>query len=367
MVNNNSDIWFGMLSIAFTLLILLSPLDAWDGCGHGKMRCGNLCTSRKNNCTCGNKTLKLEKFRVYRSWCCVQESGNCTNTTGDITCPDGKYQDLTMPCFGGCNYFPEDPNNAYRSYKLCDANLDSSLNIQPHCVWESKFGNGEYDCINREDEQPFRKAKKKKQEIPLVTHPSTCNHIYGPGLNCSGYLPTKCLSYAGWCRPLEPFACPAELGTLLSQDKTLCSNSSFWAGLPCTSVLGEGKRCRGENSGQCVYPLSSYDYVTLRNCEDKSDQVHNFNSTCPSYSEEDHPQCTKDLRKFCGFSKFGKAEKYEKYQRYWDACLSCFDPTNCIGSCAQPKNVATNYSKELHTHCKYEKNMIESCFRIPFY
>ena len=140
-------------------------------------------------------------------------------------------------------------------------------------------------------------------------------------------------------------SCPNELRSLLSQDPMLCANSTFWLKQPCTSVLGNGKRCKGRNSGQCVYPLTSYDYVTSRRCEDKSDNVHTLNAKCPSYLIEEHPHCQKEVDKYC------RDTEYKSYWDYWESCLSCYDPGNCTGSCEIPR-ISGSYSSVTHPHCR---------------
>jgi hypothetical protein len=112
-------------------------------------------------------------------------------------------------------------------------------------------------------------------------------------------------------------------------------------------VYGEGERCRGRSSGQCVYPTSEHKNA-LRLCDDKSDNIFTANTTCPAYSIDSHPHCSAELSRFCDYSA-----KYISYYYYWASCLACYDPSNCAGSCAPQTNISpSNYSTELHKHCE---------------
>ena len=138
----------------------------------------------------------------------------------------------------------------------------------------------------------------------------------------------------------------------------MCSNYTFWSGRSCYyPPYGEGKRCTGSNSGMCVYPDTTNGDV-YRYCADKSDQVHTVNTLCPAFSLEEQPHCTAELKKYCSFSEYGHKNKYSKYSDYWSEyyynCMYCFDPSNCTGSCAipSPTPLTAKYSSDLHQHCR---------------
>ena len=346
-------VWILLMITAFAP----SLVTAADGCGWGQSKCGDKCIEggEYSYCHCGNDTLTIPGHSNH-DWLCCAPTGTCTETEwGNVTCPSGTVQSLTQPCLGKCNYWPDDPFNAFRSYKMCNATVNMDIQNNTQCVWESKFENNEYDCLDRSDEKTLN---VKKSEIKVFSNLTTCEfqdeYSVGPGLSCSDY-PSSCLPYSRWCIPEEPFKCPKELGTILSQDPDLCSNYTFWSDRPCYFTgHGEGKRCTGSNSGQCVFPQSSYGDVK-RSCADKSDQVHSVNTTCPVFLEDDHPHCSEELWQYCSFSEYsGKYKVYSGYDQYWSDCLSCFDPSNCAGSCAipSPTSVPANYSRDLHQHCR---------------
>ena len=153
-----------------------------------------------------------------------------------------------------------------------------------------------------------------------------------------------------WCRPEEPYPCSEVLGDIKTQDPVMCSNYTFWSGRSCYyPPYGEGKRCTGSNSGMCVYPDTTNGEV-YRYCADKSDQVHTVNTLCPAFSVDEKPHCTAELKQKC--DKYNEYSDY--WSDYWSNCLSCFDPSNCTGSCAIPSPIplVANYSMDLHQHCR---------------
>jgi hypothetical protein len=336
-----------MLLVLLVLPTSLPPhVEAFDGCDDSRsVRCGDTCSTRDKYCQCGNATETLEQYRKSYYWCCIPPSANCSDTGGNITCPAGTLQLLTQPCHGACNYWPEDVNSASHSYQLCDAAVNISTS---QCVRADKYGDNAYDCWDRSDEQPFQ--EKDKQKARFLSQPTDCTDTWGnPGLSCSGYT-DNCLPYAYWCVPSNPFSCPEELGNHTDTlNPNLCGDYVFWAGRPCRhSELGEGERCRGRSSGQCVHPTSEHKNAR-RYCDDKSDNIFTANTTCPAYSIDSHPHCSARLSTYCDYTR----DKYSSYYHYWHLCLSCLDPANCAGSCAPQTNISpANYSSVLHKHCE---------------
>ena len=125
------------------LLALLLHLphngQGMDGCERGHWgaeywKCGDICTYRKEKCSCGGKRFNVERSK----WCCGGvncEGGKCLewenswNREGDqpkycakwspAVCTTGVVQNLNESCLGECNYHPEDKHRnskANRSY-----------------------------------------------------------------------------------------------------------------------------------------------------------------------------------------------------------------------------------------------------------
>ena len=122
-----------------------------------------------------------------------------------------------------------------------------------------------------------------------------------------------------WCNERQTYIC----GNFTTTDERICSNVTFWsqAGDCRTQSLwgdGEGERCRGTNSGECIYPTKqNIQYQYPKSCQDLSDQVHSVNQTCPDTSGYN---ATKD--KYCRLScvVFGNDSKLCKN------CPSAVDP-----------------------------------------
>ena len=132
--------------------------------------------------------------------------------------------------------------------------------------------------------------------------------------------------WIGWCNEITATSCGTNFTTT---DQIICSNITMWSELGDCGTSGdlvEGHRCSGGYSGQCIFQTTS-DPTLLRSCDDKSDQVHEVNQTCPDtsgYNKEQDGYC-KDT---C--SDFGhESERCKK-------CPSDVDPHNCTGSCDNP-------------------------------
>ena len=328
--------------LLWLLLIPLQHVLSYDGCdGFEWLRCGDTCSTPEKVCTCGDQSSTLQDYLQQFDWCCITSGSNCsTNGNGDITCPTGTRQSLTKPCQGNCNHWPKQTwTIGYREFIFCDYSLNVTSG---QCLKQNKYGDNKYDCWDRSDEQPFK--EKEELSASLLTKISECKDAEGnPGFKCSLWR-GKCLPKAVWCIPNSPFSCPEELGAYTTSEPTVCGDYQFWSGHTCWyKGYGDGKRCTGRGSGQCVHKEADQEYAR-RFCEDKSDQVFTKNSSCPSYSLQTSPYCSAELKKYC-------IEMSYTNETYWYYCLSCFDPAKCVSSCA-PSTLEVNYSATLQPYCQ---------------
>ena len=125
-------------SFLLILLLLSGQSRAMDGCKEtSAWRCGDQCIYRNTKCKCGDSTFGSGESQ----WCCIVEEGGCEgkgesserlefwrgekNNEGikiGADCSEGQAQNLTEPCRGVCNSFPEDANRnrfAERSFLPC--------------------------------------------------------------------------------------------------------------------------------------------------------------------------------------------------------------------------------------------------------
>ena len=61
----------------------------------------------------------------------------------------------------------------------------------------------------------------------------------------------------------------------------------------------KGIRCRGVNSGKCIYPVYAGHLPVLRSCEDHSNEVFTRDYICYGgsmvYSRAEYPHCRSDI------------------------------------------------------------------------
>ena len=57
-------------SSVLLLIFILGNTLAWDGCGDGRWRCGNLCIDGDAECNCGGKIFNHEA----QMWCCQEQA-----------------------------------------------------------------------------------------------------------------------------------------------------------------------------------------------------------------------------------------------------------------------------------------------------
>ena len=327
---------------------------AHDGCQYGgQVRCGDQCGGQ---CQCGDQK---EFSWTSDLWCCLSNNSSCTVYTNHgfklngvpftrATCETGKVQPLSQPCNGQCNTYLEDPNRGERTHLLCQSGdqcvkevdlcqgvlqcedkLDIGLckldhwrgrtcpqgtsrytrcngSIPGQCVANTQWGDGRYDCLDRDDETGGEK-NKKALDWALMEEMKECQGRQksweedvdsGLGLECG----EKCLEYYGWCSTDRAYTCP-QLGMRTTNDPDICGNNTFWEGRTCqykewiAEEEEEGRRCNGANPGQCSYNNRPDSDMADRPCADGSEQVNRLPSLCPDpallvYNTHTHPHCT---------------------------------------------------------------------------
>ena len=270
-------IWSALIGAIISLSV--HQVFSADGCGSTikvsegtdyrySVRCGDMCTGRKaRHCTCGRGS---KRFNAYdnTTWCC--NGSECKmNEEGDITCKYGTPIPLTTPCNGKCNTGKSFYGG--RQYWTCD-NKDQCIKIQH---WADKI----HHCMDRSDE------RKRPEDVysPIQwDQMTTCGNTSDrPGVKCNGW----CMPYYHWCNELSVMKC-RELGGRTTVHKEVCSNNTFWTGLPCRYYSNEGKRCSSGYSGQCYFARPQKSKIwrfLLKTCKDGSHDIFPFPSTgsCP--------------------------------------------------------------------------------------
>jgi hypothetical protein len=135
-------------------------------------------------------------------------------------------------------------------------------------VYTTLISDGKYHCLDRSDEEPFVVTEEN----------SVTDYMVNCSFGTSGVWNVRqgrCELYGHWCN--------SDMYTL----QTVCSNRILWADKPCKYEDYEGTRCTGINSGQCFYNNATYDFLP-KTCEDKSDQKHQQNTTCPDTKMDNH-------------------------------------------------------------------------------
>ena len=172
---------------------------------------------------------------------------------------------LNTPCNGKCNT----GRSFYggRQYWTCD-NKEQCIKIQH---WADKI----HHCKDRSDE------RKRPEDVysPIQwDQMTTCGNTSDPpGVKCNGW----CMPYYHWCNELSVMKC-RELGGRTTVHKEVCSNNTFWTGLPCRYYSNEGKRCSSGYSGQCYFARPQKSKIwrfLLKTCKDSSHDIFPLPST----------------------------------------------------------------------------------------
>ena len=222
---------------------------------------------------------------------------------------------------------------------------------------EGKLNNGQYDIIDRSDED----LNNSKVENINLTKLHLCKDDFdgNPGVQCDEH-DSECIPRYEWCND-SPKVC----GAITTGNSRVCSNPTFWKDIPCTfdvyssfDVLHEykGEVCPGR-PGQCYYPwyrrsdanIQFYsDYVDglkilSHTCKDKSDQVFPLNQTCPNRTQYHQMGLTRFCHKCDGcdpdprdFRKNICQDRLAEFLMNTTITDWIDDPHNCWGSCSEP-------------------------------
>ena len=123
------------------------------------------------------------------------------------------------------------------------------------CIEELKVGDeNTYHCIDRGDENPYKKAKTQieAQEIDLKKL-NSCTikrpKDIGLGLQCSFTENDNCQER--WCdnTGFAPAECPVLGSGITTRNPKVCQDHTFWRDKPCTE---DSKRCLAGNNGECT-------------------------------------------------------------------------------------------------------------------
>ena len=171
------------------VLYLLSYTLGYDGCARTEWRCGDTCVTLgkdEENFYSGGTIRSFSLcfartnygtlrpvFSDNGKWFCMDRGNKCElgkvlkegELKTRVYC-GGKWQDLTEPCNGKCNYFPEDPHRGERSYRPC---ININTKEVTECVSELAVGDGVYQCTNRADELPY--YSPPPPQLPPIPQP----------------------------------------------------------------------------------------------------------------------------------------------------------------------------------------------------
>ena len=181
--------------------------------------------------------------------------------------------------------------------------------IPGQCVRYSQIREGTYNCLDRNDEDPFSETVTIDPGTPpiLLSNLVSCKvEKHGYGLNCGGesgcvlmkrwcksfffifYFKKRwcksgkrsCFGSSSWCKD-KPALCPILGDGILTNNPQICSNISFWRQWACNE--GEiqcGAQCfKREEWGDLDRPLKE-------NCKDGSDSYRPIRQT--SVNQEPH-------------------------------------------------------------------------------
>ena len=337
----------------------ISRSDVIDQCdtrwllGRGYINCGDKCVPRSTPCFCcppeasNSKWCSLIDYSSsFEEYCCVPFTETCEerNHLGKdiVACFNSKVLKLSEPCQDTSTCYKDYKTSQYhftyqpQSYYTCKSgdkclpmeemcngngqcgeerdcgeelrcadhrerivNISSSL-IDSHyyCQYPSEhFGTGEYDYIDRSDENVTN---------PLVVQPISIDYSYlqqctldtgNVGVTCyQDSDDVRCLSRLIWCTKGLEDLCQVNNETKLSStDATLCGNKAFWRDIDANFYLSNdngqytayyGLLCNGWS--QHIYLPWYYEAkgkgVSQINfkCDDQSHRIHTANTTCPS-------------------------------------------------------------------------------------
>ena len=170
---------------------------------------------------------------------------------------------------------------------------NGTKSIPGQCIAEFKTGDGEYNCLDRSDEDPFRKAANKETIINLAKLKNCTLEDGDPGLECGSQEKSICIETAAWCNWIGQ-ECPVLGAGIRIDNPSLCKNSTFWRTQMC-GKLEEKKhwiRCQGGNTGQCVHKAFDWGLEggrTVTNCKDGSDLYRPISLPREAVESSRHP------------------------------------------------------------------------------
>ena len=341
----------------FPMNVIQSLLDFWV-------------TDQQNKCKIGNSSnifpfqrlifqLKISAFDFplpsrHHTACassekCVPTAGLCRGS--EPLCPDGS--DLLLCSQNKKSCLNEKFTSLVEALRSCPY-VKHPIG---ECYDTAKTNDGQYNCIERADElNSLIESGSFSENFTQCTS--------GFGIKCINQMLFKnCASPDYWCQDsIVGLPCMNYNNHSTNNPKT-CSEVSRWRDQSCSVKIklkeGEtstfnGLRCKGENSGQCIYPIylnpdffldtgrlyqileKTFNLLSnlkpeIMTCKDKSDQVHEQNTICDNkcFIEKtaqkiNFTNLNKRIFEFCGANFDSKF------------CLSCRDPHNCQNSCKNP-------------------------------
>ena len=253
-------------------------------------------------------------------------------------------------------------------------NLTTPVGLHFYCGYRSSLNTRTYEHLDRSDEEKVTNnlLEQGLGDISLQTCSKEGADQYGKWLGASGmYCSNHCMDSNDWCRgdgdKQSTCASSADATLLQSTDPRLCGDHQLWRDAACEhtniifttsrfsnhsikldnyypssaniSVEWYGVRCWG-TSKHCLTPWYYYhngepsSYVVntlLQTCSDKSDNIHQVNTTCDGSVYLQVHDTYQEFYKY--YTKYYKRD----FKRYYYGMIR-------------------NYSTEFYTHYKeYEK------------
>ena len=283
-----------------------------DDCDYAsEIRYGDMCTPYGWDCHCGNQTINIE--RNWKHCCLPPSSSNETHcyfkgknytvvssvlARYAVHCEEGEALPILEPCNGKCYNEYQDKDTTSlgwksqykcasgnecvpvlwmcQGYALCNnkSDIEACQDLEclhsgdentlwtdvvrghKYCSYSRDYNDGEYNAIGREDETDLRLLSKHVSiNYELLEE---CVGFEGnqPGIICNN----ACRINGLWCRSDYISSCSNGDSEINTNNRKLCSNTSFWSNKSCNTfdkynevVLGYGLRCSGQNQ-HCYNP-----------------------------------------------------------------------------------------------------------------
>ena len=256
---------------------------------------------------------------------------------GDVLCRDGT--DLEQCSVMSCGY----------GQTLCSEGTE--MTTARECYDTDKGNDGEFDCLNRNDEENV--AQETKDNIDFKDF-KKCKAGYwkDEGLRCG----KACIATGDWCQKDKSQPCKTENSSFNTASPELCRNHTFWKNITCNrdNIKG-GWRCEGAIQ-HCIF----HTYISFlfnkrgtpdsyRRCEDKSDQIFRAGSTCNDIALE-HLQNYCDLR--C-----------QRENKEDERCQKCSDPSSWLSVQTDPYILDPYLCQD---SCQTPGQHCEACFNKKY-